>query len=71
MGKKNYMDKVACMLGVELDKDFKVHHPEGCSIVRLTYDGIVFMMHLGALKENAPAICLEQLIKGNYEIVIK
>ena len=65
---KNYMNDVADMLGVKLDENFKVYHKDGCSVVKLMNDGIHFVDHLGRLKEDAPAICLNAILKGEFKI---
>lgn len=65
---KNYMNDIASILGVELDERFKVYHEEGYSVVKLTHDGIIFIDHLGSLKEDASAICLNAILKGNFQI---
>ena len=64
----NYMKQVAEMLGVELDENFVVIHGEGRSTVKLTENGLVFVFHLGGLKEDAKSICLYNILNGDFEI---
>lgn len=63
----NYMEKVAEMLGVELNEEFKVFH-EYWSTVKLTEEGLSFVNHLGYLKDDAPSICLMGILNGDYKI---
>lgn len=62
------MKQVAEIIGVELDEDFVVIHPEGRSTVKLTEKGLVFVFHLGSLKEDAKSICLYNILNGDFEI---
>lgn len=64
----NYMKNVAEMLGVEINEEFIVTHDEGRSTVKLTTSGLKFVNHLGTLKEDAPAICLKEILNGNFQI---
>ena len=62
------MKQVAEILGVELDENFIVIHEEGRSTVKLTENGLVFVFHLGNLKEDAKSICLYNILNGDFEI---
>lgn len=64
----NYMKNVADMLGVELHEVFNVIHNNGRSMVALDEKGINFINHIGCLKEDAPAICLQEILNGNFQI---
>lgn len=63
----NYMEQVAEILGVELNEEFKVFHTYW-STVKLTEEGLSFVNHLGCLKNDAPSICLMEILNGNYKI---
>lgn len=64
----NYMENVAEMLGVKLHEGFYVVHNNGRSLVVLEEEGIRFINHIGCLKEDAPAICLQEILNGNFRI---
>lgn len=65
----NYMRNVAKMLGVKLHEGFNVIHDKGRSLVVLEEEGIRFINHIGCLlKEDAPAICLQEILNGNFQI---
>ena len=64
----NYMKNVAEMLGVKLHEGFNVIHDNGCSLVVLEEKGIRFINHIGCLKEDASAICLQEILNGNFQI---
>ena len=64
----NYMKNVAEMLGVKLHEGFYVVHNNGRSLVVLEEEGIRFINHIGCLKEDAPAICLQEILNGNFQI---
>ena len=64
----NYMENVAEMLGVKMHEGFYVIHNNGRSLVVLEEEGIRFINHIGCLKEDAPAICLQEILNGNYRV---
>lgn len=64
----NYMKNVAEMLGVKLHEEFYVIHNNGSSKVVLEEEGIRFINHIGCLKEDAPAICLQEILNGTFQI---
>lgn len=64
----NYMKNIAEMLGVELHVGFYVVHNNGRSLVVLEEEGIRFINHIGCLKEDASAICLQEILNGNFQI---
>lgn len=64
----NYMKNVAEMLGVKLHEGFNVIHDKGRSLAVLEEEGIRFINHIGCLKEDAPAICLQEILNGNFRI---
>ena len=64
----NYMKNVAEMLGVKFHEEFYIIHNNGRSKVVLEEEGIRFINHIGCLKKDAPAICLQEILNGNFQI---
>ena len=69
------MKNVAEMLGVKLHEEFYIIHNNGRSKVVLEEEGIRFInhigrfiKHIGCLKKDAPAICLQEILNGNFQI---